>query len=67
MGGLSGLDLIRLDLGELGARFLRNDSGATAIEYAIIAGTLSIAIVTAVTSVGTSVNTMFTSVQTGLK
>jgi pilus assembly protein Flp/PilA len=51
----------------LGLRFLRNDAGATAIEYAIIAGMLSIAIVTAVTGVGTSVNTMFTSVQTGLK
>jgi pilus assembly protein Flp/PilA len=55
------------DLIGFGLRFLRNDSGATAIEYAIIAGTLSIAIVTAVTAVGTSVNTMFTSVQAGLK
>ena len=32
----------------LGARFLRDENGATAIEYAIIAGTLSIVIVTAV-------------------
>jgi pilus assembly protein Flp/PilA len=55
------------DLIGYGLRFFKNDSGATAIEYAIIAGTLSIAIVTAVTAVGTSVNTMFTSVQTGLK
>jgi pilus assembly protein Flp/PilA len=55
------------DLIGFGLRFLKNDSGATAIEYAIIAGTLSIAIVTAVTAVGTSVNTMFTSVQAGLK
>ena len=55
------------ELIDLGLRFLRNDSGTTAIEYAIIAGTLSIAIVIAVTSVGTSVNTMFTSVATGLK
>jgi pilus assembly protein Flp/PilA len=51
----------------LAVRLLNNEGGATAIEYAIIAGTLSIAIVTAVTAVGTSVNTMFTSVQTGLK
>ena len=55
------------DLIGFGLRFLRNDSGATAIEYAIIAGMLSIVIVTAVTAVGTSVNTMFTSVATGLK
>jgi pilus assembly protein Flp/PilA len=51
----------------LAARFLKNDHGATAIEYAIIAGTLSIAIVTVVSSIGTSVNSMFTSVETGLK
>ena len=43
MGSLSGLDLV-----EIAARFLKNESGATAIEYAIIAGTLSIAIVTTV-------------------
>jgi pilus assembly protein Flp/PilA len=48
-------------------RFLNNEEGATAIEYAIIAGSLSIVIVAAVTSIGTSVNTIFTSVQTGLK
>jgi pilus assembly protein Flp/PilA len=51
----------------LGVRFLNNEEGATAIEYAIIAGSLSIVIVAAVTSIGTSVNTIFTSVQTGLK
>lgn len=51
----------------LGVRFLENDRGATAIEYAIIAGTLSIAIVAVVTSIGTSVNSMFTSVSTALK
>jgi pilus assembly protein Flp/PilA len=48
-------------------RFLKNDRGATAIEYAIIAGTLSIAIVAVVTSIGTSVNSMFASVSTAVK
>jgi len=52
---------------KLGARFLKDESGATAIEYAIIAGMLSIAIATAVTAVGTNVNTMFTKVSDGLK
>jgi len=51
----------------LAVRFRNSEDGATSIEYAIIAGTLSIAIVAAVTQVGSSVNTMFTSVQTGLK
>jgi len=55
------------DLIGFGLRFLKNDSGTTAIEYAIIAGTLSIAIVAAVTSVGSSVNSMFTLVSAGLK
>jgi pilus assembly protein Flp/PilA len=48
-------------------RFLRNETAATAIEYAIIAAGLSIAIVTVVGSLGSTVNTMFTSVSTGLK
>jgi pilus assembly protein Flp/PilA len=59
---VSGLDFV-----ESAARFLKSECGATAIEYAIIAGTLSIAIVTTVSSLGTSVNSMFTSVQAGLK
>jgi len=46
-----------------GARFLSDEKGTTAIEYAIIAGSLSIVIAAVVQSIGTSVNTMFTSVQ----
>jgi pilus assembly protein Flp/PilA len=49
------------------SRFLKDQSGATAIEYAIIAGGISIVIVVAVQSVGTTLNTTFTSVSTGLK
>jgi pilus assembly protein Flp/PilA len=41
-------------------RFLKDTTGATAIEYAPIAAGISIAIVVAVTAIGTSVNTMFT-------
>ncbi len=48
-------------------RFLKNESGATAIEYAIIAGGLSIVMVVAVQAIGTSLNTTFTSIVTGLK
>jgi len=48
-------------------QFLKNESAATAIEYAIIAGGLSIVIVTAVNAVGSSLSTRFTSVATGLK
>jgi pilus assembly protein Flp/PilA len=48
-------------------QFLKNEKAATAIEYAIIAGGLSIVIVTAVNAVGSSLSTKFTSVATGLK
>jgi pilus assembly protein Flp/PilA len=47
-------------------RFVRNQSGATAIEYALIAAGIAVVIVAAVNSVGTAVNTTFTSVQTNL-
>ena len=48
-------------------RFLKDDSGATAIEYALIAGGISIVIVVAVSNIGTILNATFTSVSTALK
>jgi pilus assembly protein Flp/PilA len=47
--------------------FLHNDSGATAIEYAIIAGGISIAIVAAAGSIGTKLNTTFTIIDSAFK
>jgi pilus assembly protein Flp/PilA len=49
------------------ARFLRDEAGATAIEYGLIAAGISVAIITVVASLGSSLNTTFTSVQTALK
>jgi pilus assembly protein Flp/PilA len=49
------------------AGFLRDQSGATAIEYGLIAAGISIAIIAVVQSLGSSLNTTFTSVQTTLK
>lgn len=46
-------------------KFLSDESGATAIEYALIAGGISIVIVTAVQGIGTSLNNTFTSVKNG--
>ncbi len=43
------------------SRFARDASGATAIEYALIASVISIVIVTAVTSIGTTLNGFFQS------
>jgi pilus assembly protein Flp/PilA len=47
--------------------FTRNESGATAIEYGLIAAGISIAIIVAVANLGSSLNTTFTSVSTALK
>ena len=43
-------------------KFLRDESGATAIEYGLIAALISVVIITAVTTVGTNLNKTFTSV-----
>jgi pilus assembly protein Flp/PilA len=48
------------------ARFANDESGATAIEYGLIAGLISIAIVTAVTTAGGSISSIFTTVSTKL-
>jgi pilus assembly protein Flp/PilA len=48
-------------------QFLCNETGATAIEYGLIAAGISIAIIAAVQALGTSLNTTFTSVSTALK
>lgn len=49
------------------SRFLSDESGATAIEYSLIAVGLSIVIITAVNGIGSIVNTTFTSVNASLK
>lgn len=48
-------------------RFARNERGATAIEYALIAGGISIVIVAAATGIGSSLNNTFNSVQDGFR
>ena len=44
------------------ARFLKNESGATAIEYGLIAALISVAIIGGASAVGTGVNDAFQSV-----
>jgi pilus assembly protein Flp/PilA len=48
-------------------RFLQDQSGATAIEYGLIAAGISVAIIVAVNTVGTSLNATFSSVSSSLK
>jgi pilus assembly protein Flp/PilA len=53
-------------MSKLVGRFLKDNSGATSIEYALIAGGISIVIVAAVNSLGTTLNQTFASVSTAL-
>jgi pilus assembly protein Flp/PilA len=48
-------------------RFLRDERGATAIEYAMIASGIGVAIAASVTSLGSGVKGLFTNVATALK
>jgi pilus assembly protein Flp/PilA len=49
------------------SRFLNDESGATAIEYCLIAVGLSIVIITAVNGIGSTVNGKFSSINSSLK
>ena len=48
-------------------KFLRDESGATAIEYGVIAAGIAVVIITVVKGLGTKLNTTFTSVSSALK
>ncbi|MFY9600252.1 MAG: Flp family type IVb pilin [Pseudolabrys sp.] len=47
--------------------FLKDESGATAIEYGLIAAGISIVIIASVNSVGSTLNTTFSGISTQLK
>ena len=49
------------------SRFVKDESGATAIEYGLIAAGISVAIIAVVNSIGTTLNTKFTSISSQLK
>jgi pilus assembly protein Flp/PilA len=48
------------------AAFLKNQSGATAIEYGLIAAGISVAIIAVLNGVGTQLNATFTSVKNSI-
>jgi pilus assembly protein Flp/PilA len=54
-------------MSQLISRFLRDESGATAIEYCLIAVGLSIVIITAVNGIGSTLSTNFGTINTSLK
>ena len=58
---------MELKMTNLVTRFVKDESGATAIEYGLIAAGISVAIIAVVQGVGTRLNATFTSIQTALK
>jgi pilus assembly protein Flp/PilA len=48
-------------------RFMRDESGATAIEYALIASAIAVAIATTIVSLGSTVKGLYTGVATAMK
>jgi pilus assembly protein Flp/PilA len=48
------------------AKLLKNEDGATAIEYGLIAALIAVAAVAAMTTVGTNLTTLFTTIGTSL-
>jgi pilus assembly protein Flp/PilA len=54
-------------MSQLITRFVKDQTGATAIEYGLIAAGISIAIIAVVNGLGTQLNTTFSSISTQLK
>ena len=48
-------------------KFLKNESGATAIEYGLIAALIAVVIITAVTQVGTALSATFSTISTSVR
>jgi pilus assembly protein Flp/PilA len=48
-------------------RFVRNEGGATSIEYAVVASGLAVAVAGAIASLGTNVKVLYTTVLTAMK
>jgi pilus assembly protein Flp/PilA len=54
-------------MNKLVSRFIKDESGATAIEYGLIAAGIAVAIITAVNGVGSALSGKFNTISTSLK
>jgi pilus assembly protein Flp/PilA len=61
------IELEELPMNKLVVRFAKDESGATAIEYGLIAAGISVAIIAVVQGLGTNLKNTFQSVSTALK
>jgi pilus assembly protein Flp/PilA len=60
-------DTLEVKLKKVFKQFMSDESGATAIEYGLIAAGISLAIITVVNGLGTNLFDKFTSINTSLK
>lgn len=58
---------MELTMTNLVTRFLKDESGATAIEYGLVAAGISVAIIAVVQSLGSRLNATFITIQAALK
>ncbi len=49
------------------SRFAKDESGATAIEYGLIAALIAVAIITALTNLGSKLSSTFSTISSSLK
>ena len=58
--------MIALVLSKVVARFVRDQRGATMVEYGLLLGLVAIAAIVGLTALGTAINSMFNSVEDNL-
>ncbi len=58
---------LEVNLKKIFSKFLSDESGATAIEYGLIAAGISLAIIAVVNGIGTNLNDKFGSINSSLK
>ena len=56
----------RISLSTLFANLMKDESGVTAIEYAMIAALIAVVIISAVTALGTKISTVFSNISTSI-
>jgi pilus assembly protein Flp/PilA len=67
-GGILGCQKkVETFMSNLFSRFVRDESGATAIEYGLIAALIAVVIITGLNSVSSALNTRFTAIATSLR
>jgi pilus assembly protein Flp/PilA len=63
---ISARSMTEVQLTTIFSRFAKDESGATAVEYGLIAALISVVIIAALRGIGTKVNATFTSVGNGI-